>query len=71
MTPKLYDEVNTKLVNTWGPYAGWAHSVNPTFTAVCTQADSSSGSFHGGPKVIFGLRFADSVTLCDTREDDA
>ncbi|KAF5373836.1 hypothetical protein D9758_000640 [Tetrapyrgos nigripes] len=27
MTPKLYDEVNTKLVGVWGNYAGWAHSV--------------------------------------------
>lgn len=30
MTPKLYDEVNTKLAKVWGDYAGWAHSViNP------------------------------------------
>ena len=27
MTPKLYDEVSTKLANVWGEYAGWAHSV--------------------------------------------
>ena len=27
MTPKLYDEINTKLADTWGDYAGWAHSV--------------------------------------------
>ncbi|KAJ8078900.1 8-oxoguanine glycosylase ogg1 [Marasmius tenuissimus] len=27
MSPKLYEEINTKLVNVWGPYAGWAHSV--------------------------------------------
>jgi N-glycosylase/DNA lyase len=27
MTPKLYEEVNTKLVSVWGDYAGWAHSV--------------------------------------------
>lgn len=27
MTPKIYDEVNTKLVAIWGDYAGWAHSV--------------------------------------------
>ncbi|KAH7889422.1 DNA glycosylase [Phlebopus sp. FC_14] len=31
MTPKLYDEINTKLVGIWGDYAGWAHSV--LFTA--------------------------------------
>jgi N-glycosylase/DNA lyase len=27
MTPKLYDELNTKLAKVWGDYAGWAHSV--------------------------------------------
>jgi N-glycosylase/DNA lyase len=27
MTPKIYDDVNTKLLNVWGDYAGWAHSV--------------------------------------------
>ncbi|GJE90882.1 8-oxoguanine DNA glycosylase [Phanerochaete sordida] len=27
MTPQLYDMVNTKLVNVWGTYAGWAQSV--------------------------------------------
>ncbi|KAI5835056.1 DNA glycosylase [Schizophyllum commune Tattone D] len=27
MTPKIYDEVNTKLAGIWGEYAGWAHSV--------------------------------------------
>ncbi|KAG7447921.1 DNA glycosylase [Guyanagaster necrorhizus] len=27
MTPKLYEEVNSKLVRIWGDYAGWAHSV--------------------------------------------
>ncbi|KAH9901578.1 DNA glycosylase [Cubamyces lactineus] len=31
MTPRLYDEVSTKLANVWGEYAGWAHSV--LFTA--------------------------------------
>ncbi|KAL1743959.1 DNA glycosylase [Schizophyllum fasciatum] len=28
MTPKIYDEVNNKLVAIWGEYAGWAHSVS-------------------------------------------
>ncbi|KAG8967041.1 8-oxoguanine glycosylase ogg1 [Tulasnella sp. 419] len=28
MTPKLYLDVATKLVNVWGDYAGWAHSVS-------------------------------------------
>ncbi|KAL4246100.1 type-1 OGG1 family protein [Abortiporus biennis] len=27
MTPKLYNEVNTRLAAIWGEYAGWAHSV--------------------------------------------
>jgi N-glycosylase/DNA lyase len=27
MSPKLYDDVNAKLVGIWGDYAGWAHSV--------------------------------------------
>ncbi|KAF8843580.1 DNA glycosylase [Paxillus ammoniavirescens] len=31
MTPKLYDEINSKLADIWGDYAGWAHSV--LFTA--------------------------------------
>lgn len=31
MTPKIYEAVSTKLVETWGEYAGWAHSV--LFTA--------------------------------------
>jgi N-glycosylase/DNA lyase len=28
MTPKLYDEISTRLVAVWGNYAGWAHSVH-------------------------------------------
>ncbi|TFK55085.1 DNA glycosylase [Heliocybe sulcata] len=31
MTPKIYDQVNAKLAEVWGDYAGWAHSV--LFTA--------------------------------------
>lgn len=27
MTPKVYDEVSSKLAAVWGDYAGWAHSV--------------------------------------------
>ncbi|KAJ7774487.1 DNA glycosylase [Mycena maculata] len=27
MTPKLYEEINSRLVAVWGDYAGWAHSV--------------------------------------------
>lgn len=28
MTPKLYEDVNTKLLGVWGEYAGWAHTVS-------------------------------------------
>ena len=42
MTPRLYDEVNTRLAKIWGPYAGWAHSV--LFTA-----DLKSFSTYGLP----------------------
>ncbi|KAF8921143.1 N-glycosylase/DNA lyase [Mucidula mucida] len=42
MTPKLYDEVNKKLVSVWGTYAGWAHSV--LFTA-----DLKAFASHGLP----------------------
>ncbi|KAF8610687.1 DNA glycosylase [Ceratobasidium sp. AG-I] len=31
MNPKLYSEIANKFADTWGPYAGWAHSV--LFTA--------------------------------------
>lgn len=31
MTPKLYEEINSKFLSIWGDYAGWAHSV--LFTA--------------------------------------
>ncbi|KAJ7446827.1 DNA glycosylase [Mycena galericulata] len=27
MTPKLYEEINSRLLAVWGDYAGWAHSV--------------------------------------------
>ena len=27
MTPKLYEDLATKLADMWGDYAGWAHSV--------------------------------------------
>ncbi|QRW26930.1 N-glycosylase/DNA lyase [Rhizoctonia solani] len=27
MNPKLYSEIASKFANTWGPHAGWAHSV--------------------------------------------
>ncbi|KAH8116865.1 DNA glycosylase [Phellopilus nigrolimitatus] len=42
MTPKLYNEVNARLVNIWGDYAGWAHSI--LFTA-----DLKSFSTYGLP----------------------
>lgn len=27
MTPRLYEEISSKLAETWGEYAGWAHTV--------------------------------------------
>ncbi|ESK94507.1 n-glycosylase dna lyase [Moniliophthora roreri MCA 2997] len=46
MTPKLYEEINTKLVRVWGDYAGWAHSVLFTsdlksFASYGTSAEST------------------------------
>jgi len=32
MTPKLYEEVATKLADVWGDYAGWAQSVRDAET---------------------------------------
>lgn len=43
MTPKLYEEVNTKLFSAWGDYAGWAHSVRfslPTLLFACVLSIS-------------------------------
>ena len=38
MSPKVYDEVSSKLAEIWGNYAGWAHSVRcPTYMHI--QAD--------------------------------
>lgn len=31
MSPKVYEEVSTKLTAVWGDYAGWAHSVSTTW----------------------------------------
>lgn len=31
MNPKLYSEIANKFADAWGPYAGWAHSVNTLF----------------------------------------
>ena len=28
MTPKIYEDINTRLFDVWGDYAGWAHSVS-------------------------------------------
>ncbi|KAJ7581228.1 DNA glycosylase [Mycena floridula] len=45
MTPKVYDDVSSKLAGIWGSYAGWAHSV--MFTA-----DLKSFSSYGLPVPI-------------------
>ncbi|KAG1905888.1 DNA glycosylase [Suillus fuscotomentosus] len=33
MTPRIYNEVTTKLADIWGGYAGWAHTARVLFTA--------------------------------------
>jgi N-glycosylase/DNA lyase len=45
MTTKIYDDVNTKLLNVWGDYAGWAHSVGP-YSAPIPAFDICTGTFH-------------------------
>ncbi|KAF7973402.1 hypothetical protein HWV62_15193 [Athelia sp. TMB] len=56
MTPKLYDEVNAKLANVWGDYAGWAHSV--LFTA-----DLKSFSSYGLPSPTPYTASGDTPTI--------
>ena len=34
VTPKLYEELNTKFLSIWGDYAGWAHTVGFRFPFV-------------------------------------
>jgi N-glycosylase/DNA lyase len=48
MTPKIYEAVAKKLVETWGDYAGWAHSV--LFTAdLRAFADYGLATPNGSP----------------------
>ncbi|KAL0581541.1 8-oxoguanine glycosylase ogg1 [Marasmius crinis-equi] len=49
MSPKLYEEINTKLVNVWGQYAGWAHSV--LFTSDLKSFSSYGVSATPSPQV--------------------
>ncbi|PSR94115.1 hypothetical protein PHLCEN_2v4543 [Hermanssonia centrifuga] len=47
MTPALYEQVNAKLTEVWGTYAGWAHSVLFTsdlkaFSTYGLHSDASS-----------------------------
>lgn len=37
MSPKLYEEVATRLTAVWGEYAGWAHSVRLTVSVLCSN----------------------------------
>ena len=39
MTPKLYEEVATKLADVWGDYAGWAQSVGDEVAGSVRSAD--------------------------------
>ncbi len=36
MSPKLYEEINTKFFKHLGEYAGWAHTVSQPF-GVCSK----------------------------------
>jgi hypothetical protein len=50
MTPKLYEEVNAKLVGVWGDFAGWAHSVSqdlPRNSLPIELRPSTKGTVHG------------------------
>jgi len=61
VTPKIYNDINAKLVNIWGDYAGWAHSIlftadlksfasygHDVTSASAAQSSSSSESLPGG-----------------------
>ena len=39
MSPKLYDEVSSKLCSIWGERAGWAHSVIHATMELSADAD--------------------------------
>ncbi|TFK42396.1 DNA glycosylase [Crucibulum laeve] len=52
MTPKLYDELSSKLVGIWGDYAGWAHTV--LFTADLKSFSNYGLSTPGTPPSLPG-----------------
>lgn len=59
MTPRIYDEVATKLADIWGEYAGWAHSARiysklPFFFELFILL--SSGTFHRGFESLLFVR---------------
>ncbi|OCH93382.1 DNA glycosylase [Obba rivulosa] len=45
MTPKLYDEVSSKLTAIWGEYAGWAHCVRVRYCAKFHELQSLHRSY--------------------------
>lgn len=47
MTPKIYDEVSSKLFTIWGEFAGWAHSVSiPENTMELRRSSILSGALY-------------------------
>ncbi|KAG7092568.1 hypothetical protein E1B28_008916 [Marasmius oreades] len=54
MSPKLYQEINTRLVNVWGQYAGWAHSV--LFTSDLKSFSSYGVSSTPSPQTLLKKR---------------
>ena len=59
MSPKLYDEVSTKLAAIWGDYAGWAHSVSDLYFvgSDINELIVHKGALYFRPEIIFKLWF--------------
>ena len=70
MTPKLYEEVATKLADVWGDYAGWAHSVcdaGSNFSETLLHGSSRSCSLRiSGPLRITALKNRHRLTVPDS-----
>lgn len=56
MTPKLYDEVSSKLADIWGEYAGWTHSVRTYPMPKPFIFTESIGTVYCRPKIVRILR---------------
>lgn len=67
MTPRLYDEINTKLADTWGEHAGWAHSVRSQHHLHTLELIRKAGSFHRRSEGFLVLRNASISFHLDRR----